>query len=108
MIDLERDCEMVILSDEQVISDFNCGNEDLNEFFNHDALAYKQQMLSRTYFFRHKIRDAVICAFSFSASSIKTADLPGSRKKKGKRTYSSRKVVKILSCHSHRSFGSRC
>jgi ribosomal protein S18 acetylase RimI-like enzyme len=84
MIDLERDCEMLTLSEVQAISDFDCGNNDLNDFFNHDALKYKSQMLSRTYFFRHKSSGAVVCAFSFSASSIKTADLPGSRRKKVK------------------------
>jgi len=75
---------MVILSDENIISNFDCGNADLNDFFNHDALLYKNQMLSRTYFLRHKRNGAVVCAFSFSASSIKTADLPGSRRKKVK------------------------
>jgi len=84
MVSLENDCEMLILSDENSISDFDCGNADLNEFFIHDALAYKHQMLSRTYFFRHKSSNETVCAFSFSASSIKTADLPGSRRKKVK------------------------
>jgi len=84
MINLKRDCEMVVLSEGHLISDFNCGNADLNDFFNYDALAYKRQMLSRTYFFRHIKSGAVVCAFSFSASSIKTADLPGSRSKKVK------------------------
>ena len=82
MVDLEKDCEMLILSEEQFISDFDCGNADLNDFFNRDAILYKRQMLSRTYFFRHKNSGKVVCAFSFSASSIKTADLPGSRRKK--------------------------
>ena len=84
MINLERDCEIVALSEEQIISGFDCGNDDLNDFFNHDALKYKDQMLSQTYFFRHKDSGAVVCAFSFSASSIKTSDLPGSRRKKVK------------------------
>jgi len=84
MIDLERDCEMLILSENQSISDFDCGNADLNDFFNHDAIEYKRQMLSRTCFFRHKNSCAVVCSFSFSAGSIKTADLPGSRRKKVK------------------------
>ena len=82
MVDLEKDCEMVVLSEEHAISGFDCGNVDLNDFFNHDALEYKHQMLSQTCFFRHKISGAIVCAFSFSASSIKTADLPGSRRKK--------------------------
>ena len=38
MINLEKDCEFVVLSEYQYISDFDCGNADLNEFFNHDAL----------------------------------------------------------------------
>ena len=84
MIDLDIDCEMVVLSEENIISDFDCGNTDLNDFFNHDALKYKNQMLSRTFFFRHIISGTVVCAFSFSASSIKTVDLPGSRRKKVK------------------------
>ena len=75
---------MLVLSEEQTISDFDCGNVDLNEFFNRDALKYTRQMLSQTCFFRHKISKVVVCAFSFSASSIKTSDLPGSRRKKVK------------------------
>ena len=84
MVDLALDCEILILSEEQTISNFDCGNADLNEFFNLDALEYKRQMLSQTCFFRHKGNGMVVCAFSFSASSIKTADLPGSRRKKVK------------------------
>jgi GNAT superfamily N-acetyltransferase len=84
MFDLKSDCEMVVLSEEHIISGFDCGNADLNDFFNHDALDYKCQMLSQTCFFRHKNSRSVVCAFSFSASSIKTADLPGSRRKKVK------------------------
>jgi len=94
MINLERDCEMVILSDEHIISGFDCGNADLNDFFNRDALEYKRQMLSRTYFFRHKISGSVVCAFSFSASSIKTSDLPGSRRKKVKELVPREKSLK--------------
>jgi len=84
MVNLTQDCERLILSEKQIIRDFDCGNEDLNDFFNKDALEYKRQMLSQTIFSRHKSCGKVICAFSFSASSIKTADLPGSRRKKVK------------------------
>ena len=84
MIDLKRDCEMIVLSEEQVIMDFDCGDDDLNEFFNHDAIQYRCQMLSETFFYRHINSGRVVCAVSFSASGIKTADLPGSRRKKVK------------------------
>jgi len=94
MIDLREDCEMVALSDEQVITDFDCGNADLNEFFNQDALKYKHQMLSRVYFLRQISSGKIACAFSFSASSIKTADLPGSRSKKVKEHVPREKTLK--------------
>jgi len=84
MIVLGSDCEMFLLTEEEIISNFDCGNEDLNEFFNRDAIHYRRQMLSETCFFRCKSSGKVVCAFSFSASSIKTADLPGSRRKKVK------------------------
>jgi len=94
MIDLIEDCEMFVLTEEQLISDFDCGNVDLNDFFNHDAIEYKRQMLSQTCFFRHKDSGAVVCAFSFSASSIKTSDLPGSRRKKVKEYIPREKTLK--------------
>ena len=94
MIDLERDCELVVLSEEQVIADFDCGNADLNDFFNRDAIEYKRQMLARTYFFRCTGSGKVVCAFSFSASGIKTADLPGSRRKKVKEYIPREKTLK--------------
>jgi GNAT superfamily N-acetyltransferase len=94
MTDLIRDCELVILSQEQIISDFDCGNTDLNEFFNQDALQYRLQMLSETCFYRHKSSGNVVCAFSFSASSIKTADLPSARQKKVKEKIPREKSLK--------------
>ena len=53
-IDLREDCEMIALSEKEAISNFDCGNDDLNDFFNIDALDYSRQMLAQTYFFRHK------------------------------------------------------
>ena len=93
-IDLRTDCDMLILSEKHTISDFDCGNADLNEFFSQDALAYKRQMLTRTYFFRLKNNGSIVGAFSFSASSIKTADLPGSRRKKVKEYVPREKTLK--------------
>jgi len=94
MVNLKQDCDRLVLSEEQIITDFDCGNADLNDFFNRDALEYKRQMLSETCFFRHKSSGTIVCAFSFSASSIKTADLPGSRKKKVKELVPREKSLK--------------
>ncbi|GAB6013404.1 GNAT family N-acetyltransferase [Viscerimonas tarda] len=84
MINLLEDCELVALSSEQLIIDFNCDDEDLNDFFNHDAINYQNQLLGQTYFFRHLQTGKVVCAFSLSADSIKTFLLPNSRRKKVK------------------------
>ena len=94
MVNLKQDCDRFILSKEQLIMNFDCGDEDLNDFFNQDALQYKHQMLSETCFFRHKNSGKIVCAYSFSASSIKTADLPGSRRKKVKELVPREKSLK--------------
>ena len=94
MVNLKKDCVIFFVSEQQSISGFDCGNEDLNDFFNRDALLYRRQMLSETCFFRHKSSGDVVCAFSFSASGIKTADLPGSRRKKVKELVPREKSLK--------------
>jgi GNAT superfamily N-acetyltransferase len=81
VINLKNDCEIIVLSKENVISDFDCGDDELNDFFNREALLYSHQMLAEIIFFRHKSNGKIVCAFSYSAGSIKTADLPGNRNK---------------------------
>ena len=34
MIDLTMDCTLVAVSEKEFISDFDCGDDDLNDFFN--------------------------------------------------------------------------
>jgi ribosomal protein S18 acetylase RimI-like enzyme len=94
MIDLVGECELVTLSAKQPITDFDCGNVDLNEFFNEDALQYQNQMLSETSFFRHHPTKNIVCAFSLSPEGIKTFDLPGSRRKKVKENIPQEKTLK--------------
>jgi hypothetical protein len=82
MIDLQHDCEFVALSKNELITGFDCGDSDINDFFNCDAILFQQQMLGQTCFFRLKTTGEIVCAFSLSADSIKTHLLPGSRRKK--------------------------
>ncbi|MDR0692517.1 MAG: N-acetyltransferase [Prevotellaceae bacterium] len=84
MFNLDAQCEFIILSTEEPIVDFDCGDANLNKFFNHEALHYKAQLLAQTCFFRHYETGKVVCAFSLSPNSLKTSDLPGSRRKKVK------------------------
>jgi len=84
MMNIAIDCEAVNLSENELISGFDCGDNDLNDFFNHDALNYQNQWLGCTCFFRHKENKKIVCAFSLAADSVKTFLLPNSRKKKVK------------------------
>jgi GNAT superfamily N-acetyltransferase len=84
MINLVNDCTVGSLSPKHLIVDFDCGNADLNDFFNNDAIHYQNQWLCRTYFFRHDETGKIVCAFSLSADALKAYLLPNSRRKKVK------------------------
>ena len=81
-MNLKNDCYCDELTQDNLISDFDCGDSDLNEFFNHDALLFKKQMLGQTHFFRHTKSGKIVCAFSLSSDSIKTGLLPSGRRGK--------------------------
>ena len=82
MMDLLKDCRFITLYEEDTISDFDCGNEDLNDFFNNKALPFKKQLLAMTGFFRYDKNGKVVCAFSLSPNALKAKDLPNNRQKK--------------------------
>ena len=81
MISLSEDCELVILSEDDKICDFDCDHVDLNDFFCNDALNYQNQLLGQTSFFRHKESNKILCAYTLSNDSIKVDTLPGSRRR---------------------------
>jgi GNAT superfamily N-acetyltransferase len=76
------DCDFLELSPESPITEFDCGDSDINDFFNHDAPLFQRARLGQTYYYRLKETERTVCAFSLSADSIKTVLLPGSRIKK--------------------------
>lgn len=62
---------------------FDCGNEDLNSFFNNDVLDYASTLLGKSYCFTLNTDPTIIiAAFTISNDSIKTTNLPNARKKK--------------------------
>jgi len=64
-------------------SPFLCGDKDLDDFFQNDAINYDNQLLGRPYCYRLKENKRVIvCAFTLSNSSIDSRYLPNSRRKK--------------------------
>jgi len=82
MIDLVNDCERMEISQIDLIENFDCGDQDLNDFFNRDALFYQNERLCKTFYFRHKQTKKIVCAFSLSADSVKTFLLTNNRRRK--------------------------
>ena len=81
MFSLSQECKLCYLIDGP-ISGFDCGNTDLTDFFCNDAVKYQNQLLGQTLFFRLKISDKIVCAFTLSNDSIKVGDLPNNRRRK--------------------------
>ena len=66
-----------------LISQFDCGDDDLNEFFNTDALMYQEQLIGQTYAFTLDSEPTkIVCAFSVSNDSLRVDNIPNSRRKK--------------------------
>lgn len=61
----------------------DCGNADLNDFFENEALDYARELLGKTYVFTTDESPCqMVCAFTISNDSIKVNEMLGSRKKK--------------------------
>ncbi|SMP29145.1 GNAT family N-acetyltransferase [Flavobacterium hercynium] len=74
---------------------FDCGNDDLNDFFQKDALLYQSQLLGKTYCFTlDENPKEIVCAFTISNDSIKTTHLPNSRKQKVNKKISNQKRMR--------------
>ena len=82
---LSEKCTFTTFSHDVIESsdDFDCGHDDLNDFFRNDCIDYSLQLLGKTYcFLLDEDPTQIVCAFTVSNDSIKTNTLPNSRKKK--------------------------
>ena len=60
---------------------FSCGNEDLDDFFAHDATRYAHFLMGKTYcFLLGSDPSKIVCALTISNDSIRIYDLPRSRR----------------------------
>ena len=84
MIDLTTDCTLFTVSEKELVLDFDCGDDELNDFFINKALPFKEQLFAMTCFFRHDESGKIVCAFSISPNALKAKDLPNNRQKKVK------------------------
>lgn len=80
---LEENCILDMITDD-VLSEchpFLCGDEDMDEFFAKDALAYTRYKMGKSYCFRLKDdKKTIVACFTVSNDSIRIYDLPSSRR----------------------------
>ncbi len=82
---LEDNCTFSILTQEILDScnSFDCGDDDLNDFFANDSVNYSRQLIGKSYCFRlNENPSEIVCAFTISNDSIRAHLLPGSRRRK--------------------------
>jgi GNAT superfamily N-acetyltransferase len=82
---LENKCTFSRLSKEVIDSafPFDCGHDDLNDFFRNDSLNYEKEFLGKSYcFLLNENPKEIVCIFTVSNDSIKVNFLPNARKKK--------------------------
>lgn len=67
----------------EALAGFDCGNDDLNEFFRDDAKVFEEGLMGKTYAFVLENNPLeIVCTFAVSNDSIKVSLLANSRKKK--------------------------
>ncbi len=80
---LEDNCILNTLSDDILAEchPFSCGDDDMDEFFRYDSLAYTHYRMGKSYCFRLKDeKRTIVSCFTLSNDSIRIYDLPSSRR----------------------------
>lgn len=80
---IERNCTLDILTEDTLLetNPFVCGDNDMDDFFQKDAIIYTRYRMGKTYCFRmRKDLKQVVACFTVSNDSIRIYDLPSSRK----------------------------
>lgn len=78
-------CKLRKLDDEILKScyPFTCGDGDLDDFFLHDAMRYKAELLGKTYcFVLDEDPKTIVCMFTLSNDSIRVDVIPNNRGRK--------------------------
>ena len=94
MIRLEEDCVMVKLNHDILkhCQKFECGNADLDEFFNEDAILYNAELLGKTYcWIARNQPDLILASLTLSNDSIKTHGMSNTVKNRIQRNVSNPK-----------------
>lgn len=73
------------LETDTLLPKFDCGDEDLNEFFHKDAVKWQEELMAVTYYL--KFEDRAVLYFSLSNDKISATTLPKSFWRKIKKTF---------------------
>ena len=73
---------------------FDCNNDDLNDFFFNDSLKYAKALLGKTYCFVDNRSNEIVSFFTIANDSLKTHNLPNSRRKKVETHISREKILR--------------
>lgn len=73
-IEFEKDCRVRRLHEGESINNFDCGDEDLNDFLINESSLYRNALLSVTYVVEDKKTEEVIAYFSLSNDKISISD----------------------------------
>lgn len=80
---LEENCILDVLTDDilKECHPFVCGDDDMDEFFQKDALNYTRYKMGKSYCFRMKDSiETIVACFTVSNDSIRIYDLPNNRR----------------------------
>ncbi len=75
-------CKLVNLDDKilKTCHRFTCGDDDLDDFFQNDAMRYKKELLGKTYcFVLDENPRMIVCMFTLSNDSIRVDVIPNNR-----------------------------
>nr|WP_320119754.1 GNAT family N-acetyltransferase [uncultured Marinifilum sp.] len=95
MLDISEHSTFQALVNEINNSNFDCDNEDLNEFFIEDALNYSKELIGKTYsFILDEKPEIILGAFTVSNDSLKVNSLNNGCKKRVRRKIPHAKYMK--------------
>ena len=89
------------LSKDENIRDFDCGDEDLNEFLIKDAPLYQKALLANTYIIENKENGSIGAYFSLANDRIAIKDFPNNTEFNRFRRH---RFVNLLNCLRCRPF----
>lgn len=86
------------------LSDIDCGDDDLNDYFRNDALLFREELLSQTYVFHEEGKSIVSAVIDFCNDALPRERMTGgqrrriSHRKRGFQTFPAVKITRLGVC----------